>query len=108
DEVAAVACLGESADAAGASDLAKVRFTARLQTAIETGLDHTDHAVAADSVIDHFEIARLENIERHAAAGQKQRRRQREHRYDRRNVACPAILPVSCLHRLSLSRLLEI
>jgi hypothetical protein len=45
------------------------------------GLDHADQPVAvAQRVVDHGEIARLENVERHLPARQQQRARQRKHR----------------------------
>src|SRR6202043_3147422 len=44
-------------------------------------LDHPDQPVAvAQGIVDHRQIARLENIERHLAARQQQRAGQREHR----------------------------
>ena len=61
------------------------------------GLDHADQAVpVAQRVVDHRQIARLENIERHLPARQQQRARQRKHRDDVRQVDRPAI---SGVHR---------
>ena len=45
---------------------------------------------AADRLVDHLQIARLEDVERHAAAGKQQRRRQRKHR-DRMPASRPRV-----------------
>ena len=42
------------------------------------GLHHADHAVGAQGVLDHVEIARLEDVERQAALRQEQRARELE------------------------------
>ncbi len=78
--VAAVAGFGELGDAADAADLEQVGLL--LRTGMRgIRLDHADQPVAvAQRVIDHREIARLENIERHLAARQQQCAGQREHR----------------------------
>ena len=51
------------------------------------GLDHADQPMTvAQRVVDHREIARLENIERHLPARQQQRTRQRKHRDHVRHI----------------------
>ena len=61
------------------------------------GLDHADQAAAAsERVVDHHQIARLENVERQLPARQQQRARQRKHRDHLRQVGGPEI---ACVHR---------
>ena len=77
DQVAPVAGLGELRDAAGAADLVELRHRGRA-AALRVGLDHADDAVALQRLIDHREIARLEDVERHLPARQEERAGQRE------------------------------
>ncbi|MGY4432106.1 hypothetical protein ACVWWO_004583 [Bradyrhizobium sp. F1.13.1] len=61
----------------------------------DVGLDHADQAMAiAEGIVDHREVARLEDVERHLPARQQQRARQRKHRKDLRKVGGPAIFDV--------------
>ena len=56
------------------------------------GLDHADQAMAVGHrVVDHREIARLEDVERHLPARQQQRAGQRKHRNHVRQIGRPAI-----------------
>ena len=50
------------------------------------GLDQPDQAVAAQGMIDHFEIARLEDVERPARERQQQSAVEREERHGARQV----------------------
>jgi hypothetical protein len=74
------------------------------------GLDHPDQAMAvAQAVVDHLEVARLEDVERHLTARQKQGARQREDRDDLGQIGKAAIdrvhrhrevhLPLACAVR---------
>src|SRR5262249_18137246 len=76
EEIAAVAGLGDLGDAADAADLVEVGLA--LGSGMRrVGLDHADQAVSpAQGIIDHREIARFENVERHLPARQQQRARQ--------------------------------
>jgi hypothetical protein len=67
----------------------------------DVGLDHADQAMAvAEGVVHHGEIARLEDVERHLAARQKQRAGQRKHRDHFRQFAGSAIFGID-RHELS-------
>jgi hypothetical protein len=58
-------------------------------------LDHSDQPMAvAQRVVHHRQIARLEDVERHLAARQQQRARQRKHRDHLGKVAGPAIIGI--------------
>ncbi len=103
DQVAAVAGFGELGDAADAADAKQVRpvLGAGMR---RIGLDHADEAVAvAQRVVDHLQIARLENVERHLAARQQQGARQRKHRDRAGQIVRAAIDGV---HRHERTRLL--
>ena len=64
-------------------------------------LDHPDQPMAvAQGIVDHRKVTRLENIERHLAARQQQRARQRKHRDHLGKVAGPAIFGID-RHRRS-------
>src|SRR5690606_1076302 len=78
DEIAAVAGLGELGDPPGAADLVKPGM-GRGSPAVRIGLDHPDHAIAAQGVVDHGEIAGLEDVQRHLPARQKERAREWEY-----------------------------
>ena len=66
-----------------------------LLACVGVGLDHADEAMAvAQRVVDHRQIARLEDVERHLPARQQQRARQRKHRDRLRQVDRPAVLGV--------------
>ena len=55
-------------------------------------LDHADQAMTiGHRVVDHRQIARLENVERHLPARQQKRARQRKHRHDMGQIGRPAI-----------------
>jgi len=60
----------------------------------------------AQGVVDHGEIARLENIERHLPARQQQRARQREHWNHGRQIDRPAVLGVHrhCIYSILILR----
>ena len=91
DQVAPVAGLGELGDAADAADLVEVRLVLRARMR-GVGLDHADQAMAVrHRVVDHREIARLEDVERHLPARQQQRAGQRKHRDHVRQIGRPAI-----------------
>ncbi len=80
EQIASVAGLGELGDAAGAADLVEVRLFVRAGMR-GVGLDHADQPMAVGKrIIDHRQIARLENIQRHLPARQQQRAGQRKHR----------------------------
>ena len=73
--------LGELRDASNAPDLEQAGLALVRSGMRGIGLDHADQAVpGAQRVIDHGEIARLENVERHLPARQQQSARQREYR----------------------------
>ncbi len=56
------------------------RAGSRLAARLRLGLDHADDALALQHVVDHGEVARLEDVERHLAARQQQRTAQGEER----------------------------
>ena len=60
-------------DAAGSADAAQLDLTLgrALLLLRADGLDHAQHARAAHHVFDHFEIARLENVQRQGGARQQ-------------------------------------
>jgi hypothetical protein len=61
------------------------------------GLDHADQAPARrERVVDHHQVARLENVERQLSARQQERAFERKHRNDLRKVGGPEI---TCVHR---------
>ena len=99
DHVAAVAGLGEGGYAAGAADRAQGRPEGAGRGGL-VGLDHADDAVAGERRIDHGEVARLEDVERHLGARQEKRRRQRKDRNDRRQIVRALIGAVASLHRV--------
>ncbi|MHC2804903.1 hypothetical protein ACVMII_004649 [Bradyrhizobium diazoefficiens] len=71
------------------------RLVGVLRRVRHVRLDHADQAMAvAEGIIDHREIARLEDVERHLAARQQERARQWEYRNDLRKVGGPAIFDV--------------
>ena len=80
DEVAAVAGLGELGDAAGAADLAELRHERRCRRPPASGWIMPMRRSPRERLVDHGEVARLEDVERHLAARQEQRARQREDR----------------------------
>ena len=59
-------------------------------------LDHADDALSGQRVVDHVEIARLENVERQRAARKHQRPAQRKQRHALRQIGCLAI--AECAH----------
>jgi hypothetical protein len=72
-EVATVAGFGDLGDAADAADPVEVGLALGSGMGV-VGLDHADQAVtSAQGIIDHRDIARLENVERHLAARKQQR-----------------------------------
>ena len=77
------------------------RRAAGTRRGVLVGLDHADDAVAGDRRVDHGEVARLEDVERHVGARQEKRRRKRKDRNHRRHVAGAAINAVTGLHRTS-------
>ena len=80
NEIAAVAAFGELRDTAEAADLVELGMVGRSRMR-GIGLDHADEAMAATQrIVDHRQIAWLENIERHLPARQQQRTGEREHR----------------------------
>jgi hypothetical protein len=81
-EIAAVSGLGELRDAAGASDLEQHRFVFGTRLGI-VRLNHANQPLSRRKcMINHRDIARLENIERHLAAWQQQRAGQGKDRND--------------------------
>ena len=67
EQIAAVAALGELGDAADAADLEQERLVLGAGMR-RVRLDHADQPMAvAHRVVDHREIARLENVERQSA-----------------------------------------
>ena len=83
-EIAAVAGLGELGDASGAADREKPEGSVGVR------LDHADDAIAFEDVVDHGEVARLENIQRQLSARQQQslgERKDRKCRWQRIRVA---------------------
>ena len=104
EDVAAVAGLGELGDAPDAADAEqrRPRLVSRMRG---VGLDHPDQPVAvAKRVVDHGEIARLENVERHLAARQQQRAGQRKHGNQLRKLAGSAIFGIDRHRRSKPSR----
>jgi len=81
DRVAAIAGLGERHDAAAAADGAQHRSAGAGRRGV-VGLEHADDAIAGDRRVDHGEVARLEDVERHVGARQEERRRKRKDRDD--------------------------
>ena len=94
EDVAAVAGFGELGDAADAAD-AKQRGPFLAMRVGDVGLDHADQPVAvAKSIVDHGEIALLEDVQRHLPARQQERAGQRKHRDHLGKVGWPAIFGV--------------
>src|SRR6185312_6331243 len=94
EDVAAVAGLGELGDAPDAAN-AEQGWLLLVPRMRDVRLDHANQAVAvAERVIHHREIALLENVERHLAARQQQRARQRKYRDYLGKVGVPEILGV--------------
>src|ERR1700722_6956912 len=61
----------------------------------DVGLDHAAQPVAvAETVVEHRKIARLKDVERHLAARQQQRARQREYRNHLGQLAGPVIFGI--------------
>ena len=86
DEVAFVADLLEMGDPAEAADALQRDAAARRFLGRVLGLDQADQPVAAERVIDHLDVARLEDVERALRERQQQRARQREDRHGCRQV----------------------
>ena len=85
NEHAAIAGILKGCDAPHASDFIERRvFAIRLRGLF--GLDHADEAVGGERVVDHSEVARLENDERQSSPGQKQRARERKNRDNLRQL----------------------
>ena len=73
EKITAIAGLGELRDPADAADLVEVGLVLGPRIC-SVGLDHADQPVAgAQGIIDHRQIARLEDVERHLPARQQQR-----------------------------------
>ncbi len=103
DENAAIIGLaigGETAGAAGLaqeSGLVERRFLALGRAA---RLDDADDAVAGENIVEHLQIARLENIQRQGRARQQDASLQRK---DRNGVRKIARLPIAVGHAQTLS-----
>ena len=102
DHVTPVIGLGEGGDAAGAADRIDRRVhRAAAPIVLElrfARLHHADQALAAQRVLRHRQIARLEDVERQPPARQQQDAGQREDRQDvgqcaARDRSCRALLP---------------
>ncbi len=79
-QIPPVAGLGDLGDASDAADFEQVRLVVGPRMR-RVGLDHADQTMpAAQRVVDHRQIARLEDVEGHLATRQQQRSRQRKHR----------------------------
>ncbi len=80
NQQATIARFGKGCDTAKTADTAQLRTKAFIQLidcfviiAVDFRLDHADDAFTRQGILDHRQIARLENIERKLATGQKQR-----------------------------------
>ena len=73
-------------DAADAADAKQIRLVVRTGMR-RVRLDHADQPMAVTQrIVDHREIARLEDVQRQLPARQQQRPRKRKHRNDLRQV----------------------
>ncbi|MNE55681.1 hypothetical protein D3C80_1505330 [compost metagenome] len=61
-------------------------------------LDHRDNPLSGQRIFHHFQIARLENIQRQLSTGQKQRASQWEDRHQLRYISARPVTGIAHLH----------